>query len=65
MQIIAKVGGSDLTPPTQGDLDAIYQWRIEAAEMDAVRGEMAFAQSLEAAPSIAISFPQLKCDGRR
>lgn len=32
--------------------------------MDAVRGEMAFAQSLEAAPSIAISFPQLKCDAR-
>lgn len=49
---------------TNADLDAIHQRRAEGAEDAAVRGEMAFAQCLGSAPSIAAAMQRLKDDGR-
>ena len=49
---------------TNADLDAIHQRRAEGALTSEVRGEMAFAQCLGAAPSIAAAMQRLKDDGR-
>lgn len=49
---------------TNADLDAIHQRRAEGALTAEVRGEMAFAQCLGAAPSIAAAMQRLKDDGR-
>lgn len=49
---------------TNADLDAIHQRRAEGALASEVRGEMAFAQCLGAAPSIAAAMQRLKDDGR-
>lgn len=49
---------------TNADLDAIHQRRAEGALTAEVRGEMAFAQCLGSAPSIAAAMQRLKDDGR-
>ncbi|WYK04083.1 hypothetical protein DWF04_013555 [Cereibacter sphaeroides f. sp. denitrificans] len=45
-------------------LDAIQARREEAAETDALRGEMEFARCLGAAPSLVAAFQRLKDQGR-
>ena len=45
-------------------LDAIQKRREEAAETEALRGEMAFAQCLGAAPSLVAAMQRLKAQGR-
>lgn len=49
---------------TNADLDAIHQRRAEDALTSEVRGEMAFAKCLGAAPSIVAAFEKLKGQGR-
>lgn len=49
---------------TGADLDAIHQRRVEDAAEAEVRGEMAFAKCLGAAPSLVAEFQKLKDDGR-
>lgn len=45
-------------------LDAIQKRREEAAETEALRGEMEFARCLGAAPSLLAAFQRLKDQGR-
>lgn len=45
-------------------LDAIQKRREEAAETEALRGEMEFARCLGAAPSLMAAFEKLKGEGR-
>lgn len=45
-------------------LDAIQKRREEAAERQALRGEMEFARCLGAAPSLVAAFQRLKDQGR-
>ncbi len=45
-------------------LDAIQKRREEAAEAEALRGEMEFARCLGAAPSLVAAFQRLKDQGR-
>jgi len=49
---------------TNADLDAIHQRREEAAETEALRGEMEFARCLGAAPSLVAGMQRLKDQGR-
>lgn len=45
-------------------LDAIQKRREEAAETEALRGEMEFARCLGAAPSLVAAMQRLKDQGR-
>jgi hypothetical protein len=45
---------------TNADLDAIHQHRVEAAEVDEVRGLLAFSHAIGAAPGLMVEFEKLK-----
>lgn len=49
---------------TNADLDAMQARRAEGVEDANLRGEMAFAQCLGAAPSLVSAFQRLKDQGR-